>query len=128
MPAPAACDAATMTAHTRSSDAAPGYGQPSPAGYQTTGPKSPSRLRHSLGPSTFDMASMFQRCDTVWHLTAHTLPRSFELHGAAALGAPRHVITENLAPQYLYWIGRNQHGNIIPISSGEFEQRYVLAD
>ena len=52
----------------------------------------------------------------------------FELHGAAALGAPRHVTTENLAPQYLYWIGRNQHGNIIPISSGEFEQRYVLAD
>jgi hypothetical protein len=53
---------------------------------------------------------------------------SFELHGAAALGVPRHVITENLAPQYLYWIGRNQHGNIIPNSSGEFEQRYVLAD
>jgi hypothetical protein len=50
----------------------------------------------------------------------------FELHGAA-LGAPRHVPTENLVPKYLYWIGRNQHGDIIAISSGEFEQRYVLA-
>jgi MFS family permease len=56
------------------------------------------------------------------------LVSSFELHGAAALGAPRNVTTENLTLQYLYWIGRKQHGNIIPISSGEFEQRYVLAD
>jgi hypothetical protein len=45
------CDAATMTAHTRSSDAAPRYGRPSPAGCQTTGPSSPHHraLRGGIG-------------------------------------------------------------------------------